>query len=120
MKQILAISMLLVLAGCEDTVNIPKPSDSKYYFVCNKLDVGINENEDPERTLTINTEEKSIQVGVNLYEYRFTNTDQEVEAFMKPESYAYRVRFNKISGKLYIENPFQKSYQCSKVYKLMP
>ena len=122
MRQILALSMLLVLVSCEDTVNITKPSDSKYYFVCNKLDVGILENEDPERTLTINTEEKSIQVGPNFYKDSFTNTDQEVEALMDAESvYIHKARFNKVTGMLYISNPFgSKRYKCRKVDKLIP
>ena len=119
MRQILAISMLLVLVGCEDTVNIPKPSDSKHYFVCNELD---NENDDAPRTLTINTKEKSIQVGPNFYKDSFTNTDQEVEALMDAESvYIHKARFNKVTGMLYTSNPFGSSrLKCRKVDKLMP
>ena len=130
MRQILALSMLLVLVGCEDTVNIPKPSDSKHYFVCNELEIDSENkyggywqsNDDALRTLTINTKEKSIQVNSSFYKDSFTNTDQEVEASsVGGGGLIHEAKFNKVTGMLYEMGPFAgKRYKCRKVDKLMP
>ena len=93
-KELIAISFLFVITGCEDTVNFTKPSDNKKYFVC--IDYEFDPN--VESVLYVDTIKREIEIARLRWTY-YSEDEQEIYSVNEGDNYEDHIKFNFITGK---------------------
>ena len=125
-KELIAISFLFVITGCEDKANLTKPSDNKSYFVCiDKYDPII------ESVLYIDHNKKIIKDAGKEWK-NYSQDEQKIDGKIQGDGYDNTIQFNFVTGRLNItmSNYFPKGmavkngvtnyyYQCRKTESML-